>query len=1774
MISHSFAQPRPRAGGARAVGAWTPPTLFRVFAVVLFALSLLALPVTAGLSPAANAQPTAASGPSPSNGAQPNPDDIDIGKLDADVVDHVCKRDGDDPLPDDECKKKLIDKYGDRFGDSACTGKDANGCVEKLAKEEIDEEEKSKREQSEAPEEDYSLYRLSSANTALLFDAIGLSTDTDTSAADGDNEDTDNAPSVDTEKASGLSSDWAEWMRRPANAGAFVGICDSDATPGAATCSRFYGDDQTKFTKGYDYNTFKNYPVQDNAGAQAARGVYEYSQFGALLSNMGFLDTVTDQRDAQRIFMGNLMLMGFLFAGSIDAFFSLVLDALILLNPFRLFFDAVRENSNTGYDVADQRASGPMTGLANFVNTLYSGLVSMSWMATIPIFIGLFVMGALMLRRYDKGGNFKKLAVRITFIAVGFALLGSTYTAALDSFKGAEGNSNDVNANRVVLTTYVDYDAWVMNRRLALHPRGTFEWNEDKHTISGKTAVHLRDTARLTNMYVDPAYASDKNSDVGNENGLNYAENVFTRAGESRTAGNGPGSGFKQFDAVWSMLNRYINGDSVTSVAFEQRVKATYKRLAVENGAAGDVALEKLFTSYTDPVVMKKMSPEDIAAYAVAFVAPGDGLQVQGVNDANEQSGGTPTGAAGRPGSGTSVLRYSTADSRTANGACTADNVGGFVADDGGKFVPSSDGCNLSPLTMYNFLNTKFYDKNMTVQSSRKADSGYVMTSHASVSQVGNGVMGLLYWFSSLSILVSFALIGIFYALAMLFSNIKRSIQLIAAVPFATLGFMGGIAKVIIYTIAMIVEIILTLFVYRVIQEFLLAIPAVLEAPLVAAFNGEDTTANAAAFGGAIAAFTAMLADNAKVTTLVVTLVSTGGIIIFTMIALKLRNSIVSAIDEAVTNTVNRLLDTSVGSASGGARGAVGRQLMTAGALAAGHRIATGGQADDALEGAATGAGATGGDDGTDGNGGNGGGGNDGPTGPDDGGVSNASFQRDEDGRFVQSSVNGGGTVLLSADGESDAFSADPASYESPNAAYSQTAEGDGEGISNASYLDENGNAVDMTAGPAATEDGGFVAPDGTPLSVDENGNYVDADGNVMYDADGKPAGDLAASLASADGTQATGDVQGVSDTELAARVDKQGGLSNASKLAAATSAAGLGAAALANMGGAEAAAGIHASGELAEAATVGSTASALAADGGVEVGGDGSGLYQMNDGSVSIASDSALGEAMGGEGTVTQSPFTGEALAAAGGNELVDGSGVYSMPGGETVAAADSALAQANSDFTANTVDDALEHSGGAVGMSNMTSSELAAAGGTEIAPGTGMYQMDNGAVMAASDSAVATQHAMSGETAGTALVSDMSASQIAASGGEQIGDSGIYQMPDGSAVVPADSPMADNAAAMGVGQEVAASGMTGEQLTADGAQEIGSTGVYAQSDGQLVAASDGAARGGAEAISFGTTDGRQVADAVRNSAAGMQMPDADSGARGGFAAVSNAMQAAPGAMARMKDTAMSNETIAALAGSGAAGAGLGAALSRQAAVNRANGMAPAEAMLAAQQQVRSGQVAQDGVVTDGGQAVPGQAGQTGEGGRGGSTQVTPAAQQTTQQQGGQSQDGQPAQAASPRAQGSGVNPLMYPLITTAVRAATSPGPVSNSMHDSATGGQKNRRPQQPPQSGSMFSGMTRPLTMGMMTGNAQQSRGGNQQSQPNARDAARARSERERSRDRARDERGREQTPSHGNGRSGDEMLRNGRDGATRGVATGEESRDSAATGTSQSRGMTRDV
>lgn len=1537
----------------------------RAMMIVLGIMAAFVMSLTSVGLPHAVAQETSAQETSaPATGA------IEVGELDQDLIEDLCKGDGDKDMSEADCAKKLEDKYKDKFDSDECKGKSKTECVETLLKKQKDDEEKSKAENSQAKEDDYSLYRLSSANTGLLFDALGMSASTsgdagedsnDDADSDADSKDGDTAPEpsgeATTEASSGMPADWANQLAKPANAGAFLGFCDKAATPGV--CTQYYGSLTTKASTSYSYDTFEQFA---NAAAnsssvglgdagRAADGVWKYTMFGAALDGMGLSEPITgsDASNAQRKLMGNLMMAGFIVAGSIDAFFGLVIDALVKLNPFRLFFDAVRENSSTSYDIASGGAEGPLQGLSDFINTLYTGLLKLGWLGTIPIFIGVFALGVFMFRRFDNGSNFKKLVVRIFFLALGFTLLGSTYTATLESFQGTNGNSRDMNANKVVTSTYLDYEAWVMNTRMQIPQSANIYWDPDKDAVGPRAVADIRRTTRLLNEVSNDNMQGQtgENGGVINVTGPEgFANKMFDETDKQNQSAPTTAS----FDAVWSMLNRYVDGDLITGQTFEQQVKAGFKQKAIEAGTTGEAAMEHQFTAYTDPQVMKKMKKEEIDQYAAAFVQ-GDGLTV---SNSGSSTDGTADG-----------YKMTSANS----GHCNASEVADGVVDtDGGRFMPKT-GCSLSPLTQFNLLNSDFNGKNMLVESSNISDSSYTRHGHASVSQIGNGAMGMLYWFSALSILLSFAVIGIFYALSMLFSNIKRSIQLIAAVPFATLGFMGGIAKVIVYTIAMILEIILTLFVYRVMQEFILAIPAVLEAPLVAAFGGEEGDRT---FGLVFAAGSQLLANNIKVGSMLVLLVSTFGVIAFTFIAMKMRSSLISALDEAVTNTVNRFLDTNVG---GGAPGQAGsmmrRQLMTAGAMGLGHRIATGGQADidgvgdvDGPEAAATGRGGSAGDPD-----GNGGGTRVDPNGP--GGV-------DDDGRFVASSFGTGaaGTALMGMGDDEAAAAVDEAGMEPTftTAGYESAATG---AADDGTYLDAEGNPVDMADGPQLAEDGSIVAPDGTPLTQDTDGNYVDDNGNVMYDAEGQPAGQLAENLAAQkDAALANGDVSNVSDKDLANGAIQNGGVSDLSKVAlasntAAGTAAGIAADQAAAMDPATMET-VHSAGGMGEAAAVGeATGAELAAAGGMEIGD--SGLYQMDDGSLIAASDSQVGEAVGADGTISQSPFTGEALAAQGGQEIGD-SGVYQMPDGSTVAAYDSAASEAQRSFDANAIDDALASNGGAVGMSSMSSSELAAQGAQEITPGSGLFQTADGSTVAAADSALAAQAAGEGG-AGQAVLSDMSASQLQRAGGEAVGDSGLYQMPDGSVMAAGDSAFAQQAQELGTASDIPVSNMTASALEGSGAQPIGDAGVYQMPDGQLTAAADSAAAAsGAQVLSFGTTDGGQVVDAMNTQGIASAMNggvvasrvnpvantlDAVGGGDGAAGALSEALRAAPAGFEAMKQdlgvNAVSGSALANAGGMAAGGASM-AAIAAAAAKYRQSGMSATEAFQAAAKDLNAG--------------------------------------------------------------------------------------------------------------------------------------------------------------------------------------------------------------------------
>lgn len=219
----------------------------------------------------------------------------------------------------------------------------------------------------------------------------------------------------------------------------------------------------------------------------------------------------------------------------------------------------------------------------------------------------------------------------------------------------------------------------------------------------------------------------------------------------------------------------------------------------------------------------------------------------------------------------------------------------GTKSDCGFTVGKTASSCNLSPLAAYNYLNTGFSPSSLSMYSSNNATSGFTRENHMAVSQVGTGPAKFMYWSNAATVLGSIVLLGFWYAIGMLVGSVKRIFGLVAAVPFATLGAMAAIAKVIVYSMALVLEVLVTLFVYQFVSEFLISVPDIMAGP-VSSFMSPGGLWGSAALGGIIV--------------VILTLISSLLIMGITFALLRVRKTVLQAMDEVVTKLVDKFLET------------------------------------------------------------------------------------------------------------------------------------------------------------------------------------------------------------------------------------------------------------------------------------------------------------------------------------------------------------------------------------------------------------------------------------------------------------------------------------------------------------------------------------------------------------------------------------------------------------------------------------------------------------------------------------------------------------------------------------------------------------------------------------------------------------------------------------------------------------------------------------------------
>lgn len=1016
--------------------------------------------------------------------------------------------------------------------DSGNSGGAAESGLRDCMNEVFGEDDEDDEPENQGTPDDYSLYRMSSALAAFFSNNMvpGSGSDSGSGSGDGDDEDTEGAEGAE---ANATLADWSEVLGNPASAGSFFANPNAD----------FLENQNWIFSYG-DANNDALFRY-DSAQSSSMEGLRDYAYYGATLTGLGFDSTAArdSASTAKSSVMGTGILFAYVAAGAVDTMFDTVVSLLQTLNPFRLITDWVGTNdrNSEGFrEGSDSRftegmpgeaggTNGAFDGLKEFLGTMYSGFINLGWLVTIPIFIGVFFFGVLMSRRYMVGDGFKKLALRIGFLVVGIPLLGVSYTGALESLQGASGEAGTANASRVVGSTYLDFEAWV-DSRLAQPTDTMLTWDVDNDRPSDTAQAQARDTALKINAQNNEAFAGFTGE------GVQGNDETFFQGVTGRDQGDS--NPRDSYGATLNMLNRYISGQSVSSAAYESSVSSELTRLAEDEYPEAASGILGWISDFTSVDTIEGMSSEDVENLNNPLIQVSDDTAMRSsLHPANDREGER-------------IQFRSPAEGEV--GTCAPSTVvgDGWNGDPNDPSVLSQ--CAMSPLQMYNWLNSDYGNTAATLFSPTNTSSGWTREMHASVNAIGSGMMSYVYWFSAMTLLSSFALIGFIYGLALLFGSIKKGIQLIAAIPFALVGMLPGIAKAVSYTVAMFLEIFMTIFVYKVVQEFMMAIPALIEAPLVERLSDVDEGVGTG-IGGAIMGTLMLGVRNPTTVVMVVTVTASIGIIIFTIMAVKLRSTLIQAMDEAVNGIINKLTGTQTSAASDPSAGGGVKQGLARGAsMGATHAMISGGKGGDSD--------GKGGNDG-DGNGGTGAGG-DGPDGtgngagmaPVAGGVGGAAMGDDgADAAGISEAdadVDGSGMAPMAGPG-----------MELPQGDYDVDADGNLTDADGNAMVDADGNPVGLNDVANMDSDGNLTDANGNQITdhngqpvhssevggIDANGNLTDSDGAPILDGSDQPIG---ANMQGVETLGGQGDTMGgatsaESDQELADQVAAQGGLSS-----------------------------------------------------------------------------------------------------------------------------------------------------------------------------------------------------------------------------------------------------------------------------------------------------------------------------------------------------------------------------------------------------------------------------------------------------------------------------------------------------------------------------------------------------------------------------------------------------------------------------------------------------
>ena len=611
-------------------------------------------------------------------------------------------------------------------------------------------------------------------------------------------------------------------------AGGMLGFVDPDATK-RETVNFWTSAGSTKNQTEYPYLFLAG--IKDSKGN---RPFYEYAKYGYALNQMGIDQTGNPSASTGlRWFVGLIMMILYIGSAFVNVVFSFALTLLQYANPFRLFagktsigtgngilegMDGIEALSNKlGKDTAGGAIAAGVSQFAVKLRELYKVSSGVGTAIVLPILTAFMIASITLLHGKPVGNKrtvwdkMKPWVLRLVFLVLGVPLMFSCYDIVLGSLQDQVAASNQT-GTRMIASTFVDFDVWATDYGLEL-PIGVqlYIGTDGELKDTQGLSTDARNLAYKIN-YMTGAFGSIPSTmdgtSLGREESMIENTYVWNNNNDasvgSMTYKNNIATNFSNIMDVVEELQKYMNGDMITASSYEGSVVKS--RLSTKTSKA---QLEKLREMFLDGSnwenYLKTTDGDNESTQRLWKAYSGYSSYAKGMNVF--ASNATMQNDYKNSSDKKSIMFHGY---RTASGqGSVVDLIGRLITGDSSTHEGFSD------LAMYNYLNSSFTDTSIIVYSPNTSSSAVTRQNHYAVNNVGgNGLLKVLYLIDAMAVMGCVAILGYVYAFGLIMANFKAMFKVIPNIFLGVAGSIKAIATVVAYTIAMCLEVIITIFLY------------------------------------------------------------------------------------------------------------------------------------------------------------------------------------------------------------------------------------------------------------------------------------------------------------------------------------------------------------------------------------------------------------------------------------------------------------------------------------------------------------------------------------------------------------------------------------------------------------------------------------------------------------------------------------------------------------------------------------------------------------------------------------------------------------------------------------------------------------------------------------------------------------------------------------------------------------------------------------------------